>query len=312
MPIELDHMQKRVAQAIVHVFETGVPRGDYGKVTLLAGDTGHLTYGKAQTTLGPGNLALLLEGYCAAAGAAQGGALRPYLERCRARDLSLDHDAGFRDALADAGDDPVMHSVQDAFFDRVYWAPTIRSADYIGCTTALGAAIVYDSRVHGSWHARRDETIAGHGTLEHLGEETWFGDYVANRRNWLAHHSNPILRKTVYRMDALDALMDAGAWELALPLTVRGLRLDADSLESGAPVRASAEDDERVLRLAEPHMTGDDVRAVQQALVDAGHPTAVDGDYGPNTRDAVRAFQQAQGLTADGIAGPATRAALDL
>jgi len=54
------------------------------------------------------------------------------------------------------------------------------------------------------------------------------------------------------------------------------------------------------------------VRAVQQALSDAGHPTAVDGDHGPKTRDAVTAFQRANNLTVDGIVGPATRAALDL
>jgi chitosanase len=46
----LTDLQTRAAQAIVNVFETGTPRGDYGRVTLLAGDTGHLTYGRSQTT----------------------------------------------------------------------------------------------------------------------------------------------------------------------------------------------------------------------------------------------------------------------
>jgi chitosanase len=44
-------LQKRSAEAIVNVFETGTPRGDYGQVTVVPGDTGHLTYGRSQTTL---------------------------------------------------------------------------------------------------------------------------------------------------------------------------------------------------------------------------------------------------------------------
>lgn len=56
---------------------------------------------------------------------------------------------------------------------------------------------------------------------------------------------------------------------------------------------------------------GDEVRELQTLLVRAGVAVTVDGDYGPATRDAVKAFQKASGLTVDGVAGPATRAALD-
>jgi hypothetical protein len=54
------------------------------------------------------------------------------------------------------------------------------------------------------------------------------------------------------------------------------------------------------------------LRDVQKALTDLGFsPGAVDGVDGRNTRNAVRAFQMSKGLGADGIAGPATKAALE-
>src|SRR6218665_2633545 len=48
--------QRASCEAIVNIFETGSVRGEYGQVTLIPGDTGRLTYGRSQTTLGSGNL----------------------------------------------------------------------------------------------------------------------------------------------------------------------------------------------------------------------------------------------------------------
>ena len=56
--------------------------------------------------------------------------------------------------------------------------------------------------------------------------------------------------------------------------------------------------------------SGKAVRQLQRVLGKAGHETAVDGDFGPSTKRAVKAFQAAKGLTADGIVGPATWKAL--
>lgn len=62
---------------------------------------------------------------------------------------------------------------------------------------------------------------------------------------------------------------------------------------------------------------GDDVRDLQTALAGLGFTDArdrtlqIDGVFGSRTTEAVRAFQQAQGLEVDGVAGPATRGALE-
>jgi peptidoglycan hydrolase-like protein with peptidoglycan-binding domain len=53
--------------------------------------------------------------------------------------------------------------------------------------------------------------------------------------------------------------------------------------------------------------SGSSVSAIQRAL-----GITADGVYGPKTRAAVRRFQRREGLAVDGVAGPATLAALGL
>ena len=58
-------------------------------------------------------------------------------------------------------------------------------------------------------------------------------------------------------------------------------------------------------------MRGWDVAALQFALAWHGFPSGnLDGDFGSHTYEALRRFQRRQGMAADGIAGPATFAAL--
>lgn len=57
--------------------------------------------------------------------------------------------------------------------------------------------------------------------------------------------------------------------------------------------------------------SGEEVKSLQADLTILGYDTqGADGIFGKNTYDALLAFQQAQRLTADGIAGDNTRAAL--
>ncbi len=58
---------------------------------------------------------------------------------------------------------------------------------------------------------------------------------------------------------------------------------------------------------------GEEVRTIQTKLIRWGYLNdKVDGIYGPKTRDAVIWFQKKNGLTVDGIAGPATLKAMGI
>ncbi|MGC1549077.1 MAG: peptidoglycan-binding domain-containing protein [Rhodanobacter sp.] len=63
-------------------------------------------------------------------------------------------------------------------------------------------------------------------------------------------------------------------------------------------------------------MRGEDVDMLQSQLAQLGYtdardrPLHPDGDFGPTTHAAMQAFQRNHGLVADGVAGPATRAAV--
>lgn len=58
---------------------------------------------------------------------------------------------------------------------------------------------------------------------------------------------------------------------------------------------------------------GDEVRQIQQKLIEWDYlDGSADGIYGAATEKAVRAFQKRNGLTADGVAGPATLRAMGI
>lgn len=55
---------------------------------------------------------------------------------------------------------------------------------------------------------------------------------------------------------------------------------------------------------------GSEVAEIQGQLASIGYDVYADGDFGPATAEAVKAFQSSQGLEADGLIGPATYRAL--
>ncbi len=296
-------LQKDTAQAIVNIFETGAVRGRYGEVTLIQGDTGHLTYGRSQTTLTSGNLHALISRYCDASGAKWSDRLKLHLPRFEHHDLSLDGDTQVHNLLRAAADDPVMRQTQDDFFDDVYWSDALHHAQRARISLPLGLAVIYDSTVHGSWEAMRDRTNAERGSVARLGEEGWINAYLQTRRQWLAQHTRPDLRATVYRMDALMRLADQGYWSLELPLVVRGLEISEATMAALPPdCFDGPEPGQRGLSAQSPLPCGLDVRLMQVGLSFRGVSIKADGIFGQTSAKRVREYQASQGLPSTGIA----------
>jgi chitosanase len=306
----MNDLQKHTAKAIVNIFETGRLRGRYGAVTVLKGDSGHLSYGRSQATLGSGSLYLLLKDYCEAANAKFAAELVPLLPRFRNKDFALDNDRGVRDLLEDAGDDPVMQKTQDNFFDLGYWQPASRAAATCGLTKALSVAVVYDSHIHGGFRRIQKRVRGGPSVSPAVDESAWISSFIAERKSWLQSSASP-LPNTIYRMNEFAKLIEQTKWELELPMTVRGVVINAEVLgvedEPIVPARApEPHTSSRILQLTRPFTRGDDVRALQTALRNLGFSGDVDGTFGPMTEVLVKQFQKQRNLPVDGIVGPMT------
>jgi chitosanase len=227
--------QKHVIDCVLSIFETGrVPTAaSYATCTILADGAG-ISYGKHQCTDRAGSLDAVVKRYIALGG--------QFATALKAFETTLATNASTKvppkgpwgaevtdlvNLLKAAGADPVMHRAQDEVFDEVYFAPALNHAKQIGLTTALGLLVCYDTCIHsgpGGVTMIRN-MFAAKSPANGGDEKEWVKAYIGARRNWLATHSLTVLHATVYRMDALKALADAGAWDLAMPLTVRGQRI---------------------------------------------------------------------------------------
>ena len=82
---------------------------------------------------------------------------------------------------------------------------------------------------------------------------------------------------------------------------------------SGTPTPTAAPTDtpeptKSPTRTLKKNFTGEDVKQLQQALIDLGYLNdAADGTFGTNTEEAVIRFQAVNGLSADGLAGVKTQ-----
>lgn len=166
----------------------------------------------------------------------------------------------------------------------------------------------------------------------------WRSDGVAGERDFMGH-TLAILRQTAMPavltetgfMDVWESaqkMLDPGFVAAEAEACCRGIcrylgvRYKAPAASGGGegnkapssgqePSGDAAPAYTRLLKLISPNMQGDDVEAVQRALIATGADIAADGIFGPATERAVRRYQNAKGgLAVDGQVGPQTWAAL--
>jgi chitosanase len=226
--------QKKVIDSVLSIFETGrVPTPSAYSTCAILTDGAGISYGKHQSTDRSGSLDKIVDLYIAKGGK-HGEELKQFVPKLALNETAkLDpknvpswakHLMG---VLKEAGKDPVMQAAQDEVFDSNYWVPAMGHVQKIGLQTGLGALVVYDTCIHsGSGgvaiiRARFPEPAPCNGG----DEKAWVLAYVKARREWLAANKNPLVQRTVYRMDAFNEIARAGNWELNTPLTVRGVKI---------------------------------------------------------------------------------------
>lgn len=225
--------QRYAIDCILAIFETGrIPSSaSYSTCTILKDGAG-ISYGKHQCTDRAGSLDAVVKKYIELGGV-HAAALQAFLPYLAANKSCAENPSGPWSAetqslvnlLKTAGQDPLMQKAQDEVFDRDYWMPAVNICKEAGLVTALAHAVVYDTCIHsgpgGVANIRR--RFAAVPPAKGGDEKQWVNQYLQAREEWLKASANELVRKTTYRMDAFQVLVATGNWDLALPITVRGV-----------------------------------------------------------------------------------------
>jgi len=233
MPITYTADQRRAINAVLSIFETGrVPTAaSYSTCTILPDGAG-ISYGTHQSTDRAGSLDAIVKRYIELGGT-QAAALQPYLPYFAANKSASEPPKGPWSAetvnvinlLKAAGADPKMQQAQEEVFDSHYFMPAVNHANSAGLTKALSLLVCYDTCIHsGPGGVTMVRNMFAAKSPANGGDEaTWVKAYLNARRNWLATHKLTVLHGTVYRMDALMALVNEGNWDLKMPFKCRGV-----------------------------------------------------------------------------------------
>ena len=218
------------AKAIVSIFETGRPSGNYATLAVLNDGAG-ISYGIKQFTHRSGSLLQVVEKYLATNAAAGRESIESRLPLLkRSTKLAIDTlaaDGRFKQALKEAAETNEMRDAQDSVATERYMAKAVAECKALGLTLPLSLTVVFDSVVHGSWLS-----LSGHLGPVH-DEKTWIKAYVEHRHEWL--RSIPRLRTTTYRTNFFFKEIARGNWQMNLPMYVHGYLLKTSDLPAETP-----------------------------------------------------------------------------
>jgi chitosanase len=205
---------KNKIQRILNYIESGSQNGNYAAISLYKDGPNQIkqiTFGKSQTTEW-GNLNKLISLYVEKDGKFA-DELKPYLQKIGK--VSLVGDANLLSLLKGSGLDPIMQESQDEFFDEHYWKPAVKWFESNKFTLPLSMLVIYDSFIHsGSILTFLRNKFSASIPSKGGDEKEWITSYLNVRHEWLKNHSNPILRKTIYRTRDMLAAVEKENWDL--------------------------------------------------------------------------------------------------
>lgn len=223
----ITRQQYSLVRRWINSVETGSPQGDYGGISRYRdgaqGSRRQYTLGAAQTTEAGQNIEKLLRRYMEADKEnLYDEGLKVFFDYpdYALAEASAAERKPFEDAFRAAASDPDMKLVQDKFFEDVYFGPAFEWCRKHRFEDALSHLVVANSFIHSggilSFLRRRFSATP-------LNERAWVTAYVRTRHDWLRKHSRPLLRKTIYRTDALLVEIADNNWDLSQPLVVNGI-----------------------------------------------------------------------------------------
>ena len=230
--LEYSAEEKRAIDSVLSIFETGrLPSPESYSTCAVLADGAGISYGKHQSTDRAGSLDLVCKQYIALQGP-RASELNAYLGYLGSNASAKVNPKGpypdwlrtLMSLLRDLGREPLMQQCQDEVFDRVYFSPAVNHCNALGLTRALSLLTIYDTCIHSGPGrvASHRQAIAVAPPAEGGDEKAWIKAYVAERRAWLLRSSNELVRKTIYRPDAISKLIASDNWDLRMPFTCCG------------------------------------------------------------------------------------------